>query len=776
MSAAIPGIRFNLRSQISWRTMLSALLLFSGVIFAPISVAQSAGTVYQCNDAGASGRIAVDVNSLGVAVNLPNCTSMVAVPRGSATLTLQRWHPGDLSDPYAIWQAAGNLPAGWSMWTPNGWETLSQIQSGTTPPTEPTGLTATAESSSTIQLTWSASTDNGGPGLGGYTIYRNGSSVGTTSSTSHTDTGLSASTQYTYSVSAFDVDSNASGQSASASATTQGASASGSGSAGQVYQCNDAGASGRVAVDANSLGLTVTMPDCSNMVAVAFTSATLTLQRWHPGDLVDPYAIWQAASTLPAGWSVWTPNGWQTSAQAQSGGSSSSSSSSSVSLPAVSTGQVSRSGETFPSLANYSIGGAHDYDNSAVIAHAALDDVYVVATWNGWQAGRALTMPQVEAAIASQSVRGTKVVSYFDPLYTHNGSPAYIAQLNAANFWLHCPWPSGTITQYNGANAADVYPGGPTGVGGRTYVQYDADYNVDWMFNGEAAWLATDGIDAVNSGLNGVFMDDLQMVIPIQGDFAHTGSCGSGTSSQMRVGFVSILQRMQADVPGILLFANLSRAGNAANLPVPEYVGAFDGGVMEAMVGQTSSIEQQGSDSSLAVQAYQNEMTLLNSNQLGVFGIDITSNGEDQVNTSVPYQAMRHGLAFCLVVGNASCAFETPATYDSNGDAALWFDEESVNLTTLYPYTTPNASAAPGLGYLGAAVDPPQTGPYQNGYWRRRFQNGEVWWSPREAAAGTIYFSRTVYFINGVQAPYFNTGGSGTSHAISSRDGIVVLY
>jgi chitodextrinase len=275
----------------------------------------TSGLVYQCNDPGAAGRMAVDTNSLGVAVTMPECTNMVAVPLAGATLTLQRWHPGDLADPNAVWQLLSALPAGWSIWTPGGWETLSQIQSGTTPPSVPSGLTATAQSATSVALNWAPSTDSGGPGVSGYTIYRNGSSVGTTSTTSFTDTGLAGSTLYLYDVAAFDTNSVASAQSTPVSVTTPFATAS----SGQVYQCNDPGAAGRIAVDTNSLSLAVTMPDCSNMIAVSLASATLTLQRWHPGDLTDPDAIWQSLSSLPAGWSIWTPDGWQTLLQLQSG-------------------------------------------------------------------------------------------------------------------------------------------------------------------------------------------------------------------------------------------------------------------------------------------------------------------------------------------------------------------------------------------------------------------------------------------------------------------------
>ena len=95
----------------------------------------------------------------------------------------------------------------------------------TTPPTVPTGLTATAVSTSQINLSWTASTDN--VGVTGYNIYRGGAKIGTSPSTSYQDAGLSASTSYTYNVSAFDAAGNTSAQSTGASATTQTSSGGG---------------------------------------------------------------------------------------------------------------------------------------------------------------------------------------------------------------------------------------------------------------------------------------------------------------------------------------------------------------------------------------------------------------------------------------------------------------------------------------------------------------------------------------------------------------------
>jgi uncharacterized repeat protein (TIGR03806 family) len=95
----------------------------------------------------------------------------------------------------------------------------------TTAPTVPQGLTATAQSATTIALTWSASMDPGS-GVAGYRVFRNAgaTAIATVTTTNYTDTTLAAATQYTYTVRAFDGASpaNESAASAAASATTNG--------------------------------------------------------------------------------------------------------------------------------------------------------------------------------------------------------------------------------------------------------------------------------------------------------------------------------------------------------------------------------------------------------------------------------------------------------------------------------------------------------------------------------------------------------------------------
>ncbi|MBV8131008.1 MAG: fibronectin type III domain-containing protein [Alphaproteobacteria bacterium] len=64
-------------------------------------------------------------------------------------------------------------------------------------PAPPTGLTVSSTTTSSVTLTWNAST-----GVTGYDVYRSGTKVGSSDSTSYTDDGLSPGTAYTYAVTA----------------------------------------------------------------------------------------------------------------------------------------------------------------------------------------------------------------------------------------------------------------------------------------------------------------------------------------------------------------------------------------------------------------------------------------------------------------------------------------------------------------------------------------------------------------------------------------------
>ncbi|KFE62306.1 carbohydrate binding domain-containing protein [Hyalangium minutum] len=89
----------------------------------------------------------------------------------------------------------------------------------TTVPSAPTGLAAATVTDRSVKLTWNAASDN--VGVTGYTVFRGGTQAGTSTSTSYTDSGLTASTAYSYTVKARDAAGNLSAASATLNVTTQ---------------------------------------------------------------------------------------------------------------------------------------------------------------------------------------------------------------------------------------------------------------------------------------------------------------------------------------------------------------------------------------------------------------------------------------------------------------------------------------------------------------------------------------------------------------------------
>jgi len=86
-------------------------------------------------------------------------------------------------------------------------------------PSAPTGLAASSTTSTGTALNWSAASAPSNCSVTSYTIYKNGTSIGTATSTNFAVTGLSPSTTYSFTVAASD-SAGISSQSPSVSVTT----------------------------------------------------------------------------------------------------------------------------------------------------------------------------------------------------------------------------------------------------------------------------------------------------------------------------------------------------------------------------------------------------------------------------------------------------------------------------------------------------------------------------------------------------------------------------
>jgi len=103
-------------------------------------------------------------------------------------------------------------------------EYVGMIWGGTTPtpdttaPTAPTNLVASSITTTSLNLTWTASTDN--IGVTGYDVYMNGTLKTSVTSASTSITGLTAGTAYSFYVKAKDLAGNSSANSTTINATT----------------------------------------------------------------------------------------------------------------------------------------------------------------------------------------------------------------------------------------------------------------------------------------------------------------------------------------------------------------------------------------------------------------------------------------------------------------------------------------------------------------------------------------------------------------------------
>lgn len=90
----------------------------------------------------------------------------------------------------------------------------------TEPPTDPTNLAASNVTDTTVDLSWTASTDN--VGVTGYDVYQGSTNLGTVSGTTTQVTGLTPNTAYSFRVQARDAAGNLSGFSNTVNVTTTG--------------------------------------------------------------------------------------------------------------------------------------------------------------------------------------------------------------------------------------------------------------------------------------------------------------------------------------------------------------------------------------------------------------------------------------------------------------------------------------------------------------------------------------------------------------------------
>jgi len=405
----------------------------------------------------------------------------------------------------------------------------------------------------------------------------------------------------------------------------------------------------------------------------------------------------------------------------------------------------------FPRLAGTLIGSPAIYADANYQAQMAKLNVITINAWPGWSAdmGNGTTLEQAVSAI--KKINPNELVFEYvilEQLGAQQGLTApYLEQYNkvvAANWWVYTQGSSGTrvLSSWQGG-------GGPFyEINLTSYAPPDSngDRWTDWFAKYDVRTFLTPA-----PSLDGIYTDSVSWK-PEQasdGDWNRDGTADSSSNPTVqqwyRLGYQHYFQTLRSLAPSKFLIANIADWGDYSST-LTEYQGLLNGGIIEAIVGMPYSPETFGGFSG-ALSWYRKTMAALADPKLAFFM---------QVGSATDYQAMRYGLTLCMMDdGYYNFAAVAPGQTNPDYHTIAWFDEFSVA--------------------LGQATTSPPTSAWQQGVYRRDFQNGIALVNPKGNGPKTVTLEADFRKISGTQASNINNGQTVRTVSLADRDGIILL-
>jgi len=387
----------------------------------------------------------------------------------------------------------------------------------------------------------------------------------------------------------------------------------------------------------------------------------------------------------------------------------------------------------FPRLGGYLIGGSvqSSFGTANYQQQVAKLGVAVIGLYPGWSSG-GFNMQSAAAAVKAINPN-IKLTTYVNLMEFESGvggsgsaySPMWVV-VNANNWFLRTDWPSGGITDADGLSQQGI---NEATLG---YLQWRAGWTAANEFGG--------------SNWDGIFLDNVFYQPRVSADYNQTGSAqgASAAAQSWRNGYAAYVPLLKAALPA----ASRQVWGNTAdwaNGSISGYDQLLNGGVIESLIGQSYSYETRGW--AVMMNAYKTILNATTPNGYQVF---------EQDGTASDYQGMRYGLTSCLM-DNAYYYFNV--TGPGGGSVITWFDEFNANLG-------PATSAAYSGGTMSA---------YQNGVYRRDFQNGIALVNPKGNGPQTVTLETSYKHLSGTQVQSVNNGQTVTSVTLNDRDGVILL-
>lgn len=406
----------------------------------------------------------------------------------------------------------------------------------------------------------------------------------------------------------------------------------------------------------------------------------------------------------------------------------------------------------FPRLAGYLIGNPHNFDEPAYQSQIARLDLAVLGMYNGWNRGG----KSPAQAVAEIKARNPAILLANYTLMTEvSTSTADVAQaykrdkLNAEVG----PNATGDWWAYNAAGQHTDWSGGSFGSWDTNLTLFTTpDVNGDrWP-----QWLAKADHSRLLQGADfDIWYSDNNMWRPRSNvDWDRNGTDDGDsitTRNWWRDGQRAYYDTARATAPNMLVMVNADNDLSGTVFPpgadqFEQYRNAVHGAFLERVMGESWSAETWGGWE-LAMSWYYQIRTNLLDPKIVMFEVGLPSTSD--------YQYLRYAFASALM----NDGYFTAST-DSN--QIPWFDEFDLAGTA-------------STKWLGQAVDPPPMVAWQNGVFRRRFQNGMAIVNPRGNGPRTVTIEAGYRRFMGNQAPAVNNGLPATSITLVDRDGILLM-
>jgi Hypothetical glycosyl hydrolase family 15 len=406
---------------------------------------------------------------------------------------------------------------------------------------------------------------------------------------------------------------------------------------------------------------------------------------------------------------------------------------------AASTTSFAWNPPNFPRVGGVQIGSPFNYQDPTYEANLAKQSIMVLADYPTMAPG-GMSMQQAVSNIKAKNPNAL-VFTYVNAnqlrsdqaLGTTSWGP-YRATINSMKWWLYS---DKSLTQFVNSGFGTA---GDNAINMTLFTPKDSSGNtaIDWMTR-----FFVNTYSKPAPAIDGFFMDNVFWRPYIDGDWNRDGVVDSQTNPTVqtwfRQGYARYFSLVKTLMPGKYQLGNIGDWGNPSST-LTEYQGMVNGGVLEAFIGKSWSVETWAGWANMLAQ-YRKVMSASAAPKLVIF---------NQWGSSTDYQGMRYGLGTCLLDDGYYSFTENKAGYYG----VVWFDELDQT--------------------LGAAQAPPAAA-WQKGVWRRDFDNGIVLVNPKGNGPQTVTLETSYLKIKGTQDPVTNSGQSVTTVTLKDRDGIILL-